>query len=138
MMRAAFPHPDRTIRVPVAGATGRVTAAPVHSPITVPTTDIAARDGFAVVGSETTGADDENPILLRDPFRVNTGNAIPPGCDAVVMIEDVIGEDGAWCTCRAVSPGEHVHPEGEEIETGDLILPAGHLIHPCDIGALLT
>ena len=138
MMRAAFPHPDRTIRAPVAGATGRVTAAPVHSPITVPTTDIAARDGFAVVGSETTGADDENPILLRDPFRVNTGNAIPPGCDAVVMIEDVIGEDGAWCTCRAVSPGEHVHPAGEEIETGDLILPAGHLIRPCDIGALLS
>jgi len=138
MMRAAFPHPDRTIRAPVAGATGRVTAAPVHSPITVPTTDIAARDGFAVVSSETTGADDENPILLRAPFRVNTGNAIPPGCDAVIMIEDVIGEDGAWCTCRAVSPGEHVHPAGEEIETGDLILPAGHLIHPCDIGALLT
>ncbi|NLZ29799.1 MAG: molybdenum cofactor biosynthesis protein, partial [Methanomicrobiales archaeon] len=138
MMQATFPRPGRTIRVPVAGAAGRVAAAPIHSPLTVPATDIAARDGFAVVSSETTGADDGNPVPLRDPFRVNTGNAIPPGYDAVVMIEDIVGEDGTWCTCRAASPGEHIHPAGEEIRGGDLVLPAGHLIHPCDVGALLT
>ena len=138
MMVGAFPRPDRTVRVPVAGATGRVTVGPIHSPLTVPATDIAARDGFAVVSSETCGADDENPVLLREPCRVNTGNAIPPGYDAVVMIEDITGEEGAWFTSRAASPGEHIHPAGEEIRSGDLILPAGHLIRPCDIGALLS
>jgi len=138
MIQAAFPRPDRTVRVPVAGAAGRVTATAIHSPLTIPATDIAARDGFAVVSSETAGAADENPVPLRDPFRVNTGNAIPPGYDAVVMVEEITGRDGAWCTRRAASPGEHIHPAGEEIQSGEMILPAGHLIRPPDIGALLT
>jgi len=138
MMRATFPRPNRTVRVPAAESVRRVTARAIHSPLTVPATDIAARDGFAVVSSETRGARDESPVPLRNPFRVNTGNAIPPGYDAVVMIEDVTGGDGTWCTSRAVLPGEHIHTAGEEIRSGEMILPAGHLIRPCDIGALLS
>ena len=138
MMRTSFVRPNRTVRVPVAGAAGRVTANPVYSPLTVPATDIAARDGFAVVSGETSGAGDGNAVPLRNPHRVNTGNAIPPGYDAVVMIEDVTGGDGAWHTDRAVLPGEHIHPAGEEIRSGERILPAGHLVRPCDIGALLS
>ncbi|MFA5614013.1 MAG: molybdopterin-binding protein [Methanoculleus sp.] len=138
MMRDLFPRPDRTIRVPVASATGRVTVTPIHSPLTVPMTDIAARDGFAVVSSETRGASDRDPVPLKNPCRVNTGNAIPPGYDAVVMIEDITRKNGVWFTGEAATPGEHIHPAGEEIMRGDLILPAGHLIRPCDIGALLS
>ncbi|WP_214041632.1 molybdopterin-binding protein [Methanoculleus sp.] len=138
MMRSTFPRPNRKIRIPVAGAAGRVTAGPVYSSLTVPATDIAARDGFAVVSSETPGADDRGPVPLPNPRRVNTGNAIPPGYDAVVMIEDVTGRDGAWSTGKAVLPGEWIHPAGTEIRQGELILPAGHPIRPCDIGALLT
>ncbi len=138
LMRNAFPRPDRTLRVPVAGASGRVTARPIHSPLTVPATDIASRDGFAVASSETSGAGYETPVPLKNPCQVNTGNAIPPDRDAVVMFEDITGGDGAWFTSRAVLPGEHIHPAGEEILCGDLILPAGHLVRPCDIGALLS
>ncbi|WP_343241576.1 molybdopterin-binding protein [Methanoculleus sp. UBA312] len=138
MMRSTFPRPDRTTRVPAAGAAGRITAKPVHSPLTVPATNIAARDGFAVVSSATLGAGDRNPALLRNPCRVNTGNAIPPGYDAVVMIEDIVGEEGRWSTQKTVLPGEHIHPAGEEIREGEMILPAGHTIRPCDIGALLS
>ena len=138
MMRDLFPRPDRTIRIPVAGATGRVTVTPIHSLLTVPMTDIAARDGFAVVSSETRGASDRDPVPLINPCRVNTGNAIPPGYDAVVMIEDITRKDGVWFTGEAAAPGEHIHPAGEEIACGDLILPAGHLVRPCDIGALLS
>lgn len=138
MMRSAFPNPDRTIRVPVAGAAGRTTASAVYSPLTVPPTDVAARDGFAVVSGETAGAGDGTAVPLRNPGRVNTGNAIPPGYDAVVMIEDVFGEDGSWSTMKAVMPGEQVHPAGTEIRQGEMILPAGHPIRPCDIGALLS
>jgi len=138
MMRSTFPCPDRTTRVPVAASAGRVTARPVHSPMTVPATDTAARDGFAVISAETRGAGDATPVRLRNPHRVNTGNAIPPGYDAVVMIEDIAGEDGTWSTRKAAAPGEHIHPAGSEIEQGERILPAGHRIRPCDIGALLT
>lgn len=138
MLRSAFPCPDRTVTLPVAGAAGRVTAKLVCSLLTVPETDIAARDGFAVESYETAGASTANPARLKNPCRVNTGNAIPPGYDAVVMIEDVIGEDGAWSTGKAVIPGEHLHLAGTEIRQGDPILPAGHRIRPCDIGALLS
>ena len=137
MMRSAFPCPDRVATLPVAGTAGRVTAGPIYSLLTVPATEIAARDGFAVVSGETTGAGGGSPVPLRNPHRVNTGNAIPPGYDAVVMIEDVV-RDGAWSTKRAVLPGEHIHPAGSEIRQGDPILPAGHRIRPCDIGALLS
>jgi len=138
MMRTAFPRPDRRLRVPVAGATGRVTATPVYSLLTVPPADVAARDGFAVVSTETSGAGDGTMVPLKNPFRVNTGNAIPPGYDAVVMIEDVAGEDGSWSTVKAVRPGGHIHPAGTEIRQGEMILPAGHTLRPWDIGALLT
>ncbi|MDD4567304.1 Molybdopterin molybdenumtransferase [Methanoculleus chikugoensis] len=138
MMRSAFPCPDRIVTLPVAGAAGRVTAGPVYSSLTIPATEIAARDGFAVVSGETLRAGDASPVPLRNPSRVNTGNAIPPGYDGVVMIEDVIGRDGAWYTKKPVLPGEHIHPAGSEIRRGDLILPAGHRIRPCDIGALLS
>ncbi len=138
LMRSAFQNTDRTIRVPVAGAAGQVTVRPVHSPLTVPATDIAARDGFAVVSSETAEASAKNPVRLKNPCRVNTGNTIPPGYDAVVMIEDVAGEEGVWTTGKAVLHGEHIYPAGTEIRQGDPILPAGHRIRPCDIGALLS
>lgn len=136
-MRSAFPTPDRTATLPVAGAAGRVTAKPVYSLLTVPEMDIAARDGFAVKSRETAGASAANPVRLKNPCRVNTGNAIPPGYDAVVMIEDIT-DDGTWSTGKAVIRGEHLHPRGTEIRQGDQILPAGHPIRPCDIGALLS
>ena len=138
MMCSAFPRPDRIATLPVAGAAGRVTTAPVSSFLTIPAGDIASRDGFAVVSGETLGAHDGSPVPLKNPCRVNTGNAIPPGYDAVVMIEDVAGRDGAWSTKKAVLTGEHIFPDGSEIRRGDLILPAGHRIRPCDIGALLS
>jgi putative molybdopterin biosynthesis protein len=138
MMFSAFACPDRSIRVPVAEAAGRVTAGPICSPLTVPATDVAARDGFAVVSSETPGAGHGRDVPLRTFHRVNTGNPVPPGHDAVIMIEDIVGEDGAWRTRKTVFPGEHIHPAGSEIREGEMILPAGHRIRPCDIGALLT
>ncbi|ABN56302.1 MULTISPECIES: molybdenum cofactor synthesis domain-containing protein [Methanoculleus] len=138
VMRSAFPTPGRTVTLPVADTAGRMTAKPVYSLLTVPEADIAARDGFAVESRETAGASAANPVGLENPQRVNTGNAIPAGYDAVVMIEDVAGRDGAWSTRKAVIPGEHLHPRGTEIRQGDQILPAGHRIRPCDIGALLS
>ncbi|KLK89036.1 molybdenum cofactor biosynthesis protein [Methanoculleus sediminis] len=138
LLRSAFPCPDGTVTLPVAGAAGRVTAKPVCSLLTVPETDIAARDGFAVESGATPGTGGGSPVPLKNPHRVNTGNAIPTGYDAVVMIEDVVEKDGNWYTDNPVLPGEHIHPAGSEIRRGELILPAEHRIRPCDIGALLS
>ena len=41
---------------------------------------------------ETVGASEQHPVELENAIRVNTGNIVPPGYDAVIMIED------AWRT----------------------------------------
>jgi putative molybdopterin biosynthesis protein len=79
-------------------------------------------------------------VTLPDAARVNTGNIIPPGYDAVIMIEDVWVEsnrDGETYTIRKpVSPWQHVRPVGEDIGESEMILPSNHRIRPHDVGAL--
>jgi len=91
--------------VSTAAALGRVTAASVHARISVPHYNSAAMDGIAVWAPDTFGAQETTPVRLTilsaaKPFRtggcymVDTGDPIPPGTNAVIMIEDV-HSDGA-------------------------------------------
>ncbi|MCR3921668.1 MAG: molybdopterin biosynthesis protein, partial [Firmicutes bacterium] len=65
-------------------------------------------------------------------------NALPDGCDAVIMAEDLT-EDGDDVEIQAsVAPWQHVRPIGEDIVATEMLLPAGHQIRPVDGGALLA
>ncbi len=136
----SFQKPDRTERIPVLGSVGRVTCRPVFSLLTLPGADIAAMDGIAVRSIDTSGASARRPAAVPDAVRVNTGNTVPPGYDAVVMIEDVRrdGEEGDWIVRQPARPWQHIRRRGEEIREGATILPAGHRIKTYDIGALTT
>ena len=73
-------------------ARGRVTAAPVMARRSSPAAHQAAMDGFAVAAAATFGATPDNPKLLhlgREAFPVNTGHLMPPGADAVIMVEQI-------------------------------------------------
>lgn len=107
-------------------------------PYTVPPAPLAAMDGFAVVSSATGLASEQEPVTLYDAKRVNTGNVLPSGCDAVIIIEDVWeGGDGSITSIRkSVSPMQHVRPAGEDVTAGRIVIPTGHCIRPFDIGAL--
>ena len=135
-MITSFPPPGRTARVPILQAEGMITAAPVYAGYTAPIADVAAMDGFAVCSQETTGARDQVPVSLSSAVPVNTGNLIPPGCDAVVMIEDCWLEGGRPQIRKAVAPGTNIRRKGEDLSGGDQILPGNHLIRPTDISAL--
>jgi putative molybdopterin biosynthesis protein len=119
---------------------GRITAEPIFARFSVPTIHISAMDGIAVRSADTHGASEQHPVTLPDAARVNTGNIIPPGYDAVIMIEDVwVGSnrDGETYTIRKpVSPWQHVRPVGEDIGESEMILPSNHRIRPHDVGAL--
>ncbi len=132
----SFPVEIRAEEVPVGEAAGRVTASPVFARYSVPAAALSAMDGIAVKSAETAGASEQRPVTLPHAARVNTGNVIPPGFDAVVMIEEVFSETGKYIVRKAASPWQHVRPAGEDIAESEMILPPGHHISPHDIGAL--
>jgi putative molybdopterin biosynthesis protein len=122
--------------VPLERAVGRITAQPLFAGYSVPEVHLSAMDGIAVRSEDTWGASEQSPVTLHDFSRVNTGNVVPSGYDAVIMIEDVrMTGDGAIIR-KAVSSWQHVRPAGEDIAESEMILPSGHRIRPHDIGAL--
>lgn len=138
IIRSSFPSPGQTEIVPVTRSLGRVIATPLYAPYSVPEVSLSAMDGIAVKSRDTQGASDQHPVHIRDFARVNTGNVIPPGFDAVIMIEDTWEEEAGFSIRKSAAPLQHVRPAGEDIRQGRLILPRGHLIRAFDIGALAT
>jgi putative molybdopterin biosynthesis protein len=102
----------------------------------VPEALLSAMDGIAVRSEDTLGAHEQNPVTLKDFSRVNTGNVIPPGYDAVIMIEDVRMEGSNAVIRKAAGPWQHVRPAGEDIAESEIILPSGHRVRPHETGAL--
>ena len=93
-------------------------------------------DGIAVRNEDTWGASEQRPVRVTNFTRVNTGNVIPPGYDAVIMIEDVTLDGHSAVIRKAAAPWQHVRPAGEDIAESEMILPSSHLIRPHEIGAL--
>jgi putative molybdopterin biosynthesis protein len=101
----------------------------------------AAMDGVAVRAVDTAGASETSPGRLRlgeNAFPVDTGNALPAGCDAVIMAEDLTEQGEELEILASVAPWQHVRPIGEDIVATEMLLPAGHRIRAVDAGALLA
>jgi len=133
-----FAPPGGTETVPLMESLGRVVVTPVYAGYSVPEVNTAAMDGIAVKSRETLGATDRAPVTLESFARVNTGNIIPPGFDAVVMIEETWDQGGRFQVRRSAAPGQHIRLSGEDIREGQLVLPPGHQVRAFDIGALAT
>lgn len=148
--------------VPVTAAAGRVLAEDVVSGVAVPAFDRAAMDGYALRGGETFGAGGYNPLefavvgeaLPGRPFagsvgpgqavRIMTGAPLPAGADAVLQAEaaEEVPADGSAPSRvqvrDAVPPGRHVGRCGEDVEAGSVILRAGRVLRPQDVGVLAS
>ncbi|MFZ2446175.1 MAG: molybdopterin biosynthesis protein [Syntrophobacteraceae bacterium] len=134
----------RTARecIPAVSSLHRVTSRPITAVRSVPHYHGAAMDGYAVAARDTFGASDTNPLLLgvgTGAFAVDTGDPLPPGADAVIMIEHVEQMSEAEIEIRAAAfPWQHVRKVGEDIVAGELLLPQQHSLRPADLGALLA
>ncbi len=127
--------------VPTRQALGRLLVGPVKAERSVPAYNAAAVDGMAVRASSTFTAFPESPVWLAigtDAIPVNTGNPLPDGADAVVMIEKVELENDRCEIRESVYPWQNVRKTGEDIVKGEILLPAYHHIRPYDQGALLA
>lgn len=128
---------------PLDCACGRVTAEPVWALISSPHYHAAAMDGYAVMAEATRGASETHAVQLavgQDAFSVDTGDPLPPGTNAVIMVEDVQRSQSDTGLeqieiLASVAPWQHIRPMGEDMVATELILPANHRLRPQDIGA---
>ena len=125
-----------------ATARGRVTASAVFTQLSSPSYQGAAMDGIATRAEFTYSACDERPIELRigeQAWFINTGGPLPPGTDAVVMIEQVHQAAADRVELRAAAfPWQHVRRIGEDVVVGELLLPHHHRLRATDLAALLS
>jgi putative molybdopterin biosynthesis protein len=131
----------RTEVVPVRQALGRYSAHAVAAARSVPAYHGSAVDGVAVKASATFGALPESPVLHAAgvaAIAVNTGDPLPAGADAVVMVEKITDRGDHFEIREAVYPWQNVRKAGEDIVRGEILLPARQRIGPIDQAALLA
>lgn len=130
----------KTETVPAAAAAGRVTARAVYAALCAPHYPACAMDGIAVAAADTFGATETTPVTLepRQFTVVDTGDPLPEGRDAVVMIEDVLWEGERAVLHGAAAPWQHVRQIGEDVCAGEMLLPAHTPITPAAIGAMIA
>jgi len=141
--------------LPLMDALRRVVFSDIVSGASLPEFPRSVMDGYAVAARDTYGATDSMPAYLTvagevlmgeeakaavskgQTMRISTGGMLPPGSDAVVMLEHVQAlDDGTVEVMRPAAPGENVVQTGEDVKAGELLLTRGHRLRPQDIGAL--
>lgn len=144
--------PLGTERVPLPDALGRIIAEDVIAPWDMPLCDNSAMDGFAVraadcaavpvslavTGYLPAGGEVPGAVTPGCAIRIMTGAPLPPGCDAIVPIEETEGSDECVTVLSPVAPRQHIRFRGEDVATGELVIPAGTLIRPPEISMLAS
>src|SRR5579862_573864 len=146
---------DRTERIDLASAGGRVAAADVASPIDVPPFARSAMDGYAVIAADVASATRSAPARLRIVDRIYTGKPsevtvvpgtcaeiatgapLPAGADAVVMVEDTARSlDDHVNILGSATTGQNIGRRAADIARGDRIVATGEHLTPARIGAI--
>jgi molybdopterin molybdotransferase len=127
--------------VPLAGAAGRILAAPLRASVPVPGFDNSAMDGYAVRGpgpwrvvDRVLAGRTQLPPPLADGTAVEiaTGAPVPDGTDRVVPYEAADRRDDAvWAP---PSDRRHVRRRGEYARPGRELIPAGGPVTPPVLG----
>ena len=145
------------VEVPLNDALGCVLASAAVASEPVPPFANSAMDGYAVRAVDVAGASMENPVRLgvtgtlaagaRPSFEVTPGQAVrimtgapmPPGADAVVVVEQSkrIGTDQVD-VYEAPSAGRHIRGAGDDIAVGELVIAGGTVLGPGHLGVLAS
>ncbi len=129
-------------------AQGLVLAEDVFAAEPMPPFTAARVDGFAVVaaggpglrrivGDQTAGYVAALRVEAGTAARVTTGAPIPPGADAMVMVEQTEEKNGQVdILATDIQAGANIRPVGQDIKQGQLVLPNGALLGPAELGLL--
>ncbi len=138
--------------VSLADALGRVLAAPIRADRDQPPFDRATRDGYAVRAEDLQGVATGSPLRIVGQIRAGeswpahrpalvtgeaveivTGAPLPPGANAVLMIEhaeEAAGTSADSANLRPVAgrtllPGANIVPRASEAHAGDTLVAPG-------------
>jgi molybdopterin molybdotransferase len=138
--------------VAVERSLGCVVSEDVMATEPVPSFANSSMDGYAVQAQDTS----EAPVALRvigsvmaghllegvvgpgEAARIMTGAPLPPGADAVCMIEEteVDGDTDTVTILRTLDSGNFVRQPGRDVAVGDVVAPAGTVLTPAHLGVL--
>lgn len=142
----------RVVTVPAASALGRVLAADIDAPITLPGFDNSAMDGYAVRAEDIATATEDTPVTLPvaedipagrtdeltlapgTAHRIMTGAPMPAGADAVIQVERTDGGTDAVQIFAAAAKGTAIRRAGSDIGVGARALPAGRVLRAPQLG----
>jgi len=149
------PCPAETVALELDEALGRICAEDIRSPENLPPYPRSTMDGYAVRAGDTFGASEGLPAYLEvtgdvlmgqmpghgpEPgacYHIATGGILPPGTDAVVMLEHTVPVDDRLIeVVQPVAAGANVIDAGEDIAENEILLEKGHRIRPQDVGLL--
>ena len=138
--------------LPFSECTDHVSGEDLCARVHAPSVDSSLKDGYAVRSAEVGEASAETPVELRmrdtaaagEPsadrvlpgttIRVLTGAEIPEGADAVVAEEYTQRQDNRITVLRHAESGRNILPKGTDVRKGEVILRAGALFTPGNIG----
>ncbi|CAB4705417.1 unannotated protein [freshwater metagenome] len=142
------------VTLPIAGLDGYVLAEDVTAAEDVPPFANTAVDGYAVrardtavaptelvvVGELAAGAAPTHTVLPGTAVRIMTGAPIPPGADAVVMVEETERLDnGMRVRIRSsASAGDAVRAAGSDVATGVRVFDRGTVLNGPSLGVLAS
>lgn len=138
-------------KVETLEALGRVLAEDIVAPWDMPLWDNTAMDGYALnsedcpdsailqlAGFLPAGGNMTEAVRRGTVVKILTGAPIPPGADAVVPFEEADEADGYVAIRVKVKRGDHIRVKGEDVKTGETILPAGTVLRPSEISMLAS
>ena len=139
---------------PVLESVGLTLVDAVSAPIDLPRFTNSAMDGYAVRREDVVDASDASPVELsvvgesaagqagpyamppQTSLRIMTGAPVPHGADAVVPVEWTDRGTASVRISRSPAPGQHVRQIGEDVREGDVLLAAGTVLGPREVGLL--
>jgi molybdopterin molybdotransferase len=153
-------------RKPLLESLGQVLAEDIIAGFDIPPLDNTGMDGYAVIAADTSGAAPETPVRLHvvanlaagyvhatalgpgEAIRIMTGAPIPPGADAVVPFEETDEvlrgpnerpqRGDTVSIFKAANLGANVRPRAGDVRAGSVVLEAGRVIRPSEIGVLAS
>lgn len=134
----------KEVTVPLNEAYGRVLTEDLLATEDLPRFDKSAVDGYAVKAECTLGASQTKPAMFhvtqkekvngKETAQIWTGNQIPKGADAVVMIEYTARHGEELEVWKQLAIGDNVSRRGEDVKKGEVIVKAGTRLNPYHIG----
>ena len=134
--------------IPVGRCRGRVTAEDIRSSMDVPPTDNSAVDGYAVGARDIpTGGTRELDVVAElaagsvfpdllgpgQALRIMTGAPMPAGADTVYP-QEIVTRDSGRVVIPPIARGANVRERGEDVKAGAVVLPAGTVLRPQELG----